>query len=73
MKLTEIAFKKGTLKIEMEENRSGGYSVSIRNITDPEDNSYGERVADFRTDEVGIEELIEMLTFARDYNFIQEK
>ena len=70
MELTEITFKKGQIKVNMEENAGGSYSISIRQTS--EDNSYGDRIADFRTDEVNIDDIIEVLQFCKNYNFIQE-
>lgn len=71
MELTQITFKKGSLKVEMEENTGGSYSISIRHTS--EDDKYGESVASFRTDEVSIDDIIEVLNFCKNYNFIQEK
>jgi hypothetical protein len=68
MELTAITFKKGNLEITMEESSVGGYSIEILNKND----DVREPLAHFRTDEVMIEDLIDALTFARDYNFIQE-
>lgn len=72
MELTQIKFIKSNLEVEMEVNRDGSYSMSVGKTKLPED-PYERAFCSFRTDEVSIDDLIEALTFAKNYNFIQEK
>ena len=72
MELTTINFKKSNIECEMEVNRDGSYSLSIRPIK-KEDEPYESPFCSFRTDEISIDELIEVLEFAKEYNFIQGK
>ena len=71
MELTEIIYKKSNLEVEIEKNTGGSYSISIRTEKLPEE-PYEKPFVYFRTDEISIDDLIEVLTFAKNYNFIQE-
>lgn len=68
MELTAIKFQTGNLETEMEKNRDGTYTVSIWTRIDGQ---LGERVASFRTDEANLTDLINALSFCKDYNFIK--
>ena len=71
MKLTQIETVKGKIRARMEENRiTGGYTIDLELLDD--DGKFESNIAMFRTDEVGIDEVIEMLTFLKNYNFNQE-
>jgi hypothetical protein len=72
MELTKIEFKTQNLVVEMEQNNDCSYSISISKVKDP-DGEYEKAFCDFRTDEISTDEIIEVLTFAKNYNFIQEK
>lgn len=69
MELTQIETKANNLRATMEKNRDGSYSISIDHLDT--EGSRDSTVLSFRTDETTIEEIIEMLTFLKNYNFIQ--
>ena len=71
MKLTQIETVKGKIRASMEENRiTSGYTIDLELLED--DGKFEGKIAGFRTDEVSIDEIIEMLTFLKNYTFIQE-
>jgi hypothetical protein len=71
MKLTQIETTKGNIRARIEENiKTGDYSIDIDLFN--EDGTHDSNIVSFRTDEVIIEDVIEILTFFKNYNFIQE-
>ena len=71
MELKQISFDKTNLRFNTEVNCNGGYSIDIQYTTDKGET--WDNLGRYRTDEVSTDDLIEALTFIKNYNFIQEK
>ena len=68
MKLTQIEIKKDKMRATMEENIDGSYGIRIEGIDDK--GRYDNTIANFRTNEISIDDVMEILTFFKNYNFI---